>query len=260
MATSILKGDEWLSRKRARIWPRRSVEQAGFRRHAASRRSRNGLNQPGSCAQCHRVRIREELACAARDRRPSLPRVRTGARLDSGQSALAGRRDAGKSASVLASGATAPGWNGAASFAGPDRAGGLCDRPAREVQPDGADWESDDKATSAPAPVIPAVTDCRQPALPPVPPPPAPAPTTNQPAETWVPLGAWCKANGLAAPCRLAASASAGLRAEHNQRGLCPAHRQPGGALGRTGSPAGVRAADAGRAAVRPRARSEEDP
>jgi len=31
--------------------------------------------------------------------------------------------------------------------------------------------------------------------------PPAAAAPTNQPAETWIPLSRWCKANGLVAPC-----------------------------------------------------------
>ena len=47
------------------------------------------------------------------------------------------------------------------------------------------------------APVAPVAP----PAPAPVPAPPAPAAPTNQPAETWIPLSRWCKANGLAAPC-----------------------------------------------------------
>lgn len=60
------------------------------------------------------------------------------------------------------------------------------------------DWESDELA---PAPVAPVV-----------PPAPAPAPplvATNQPAETWIPLYRWCKANNLAVPCSLGTAPSA---------------------------------------------------
>ena len=46
------------------------------------------------------------------------------------------------------------------------------------------------------------------------------------------------------------ASAWAGLHAERDRRSVCVARRQPGGALGRSGSPTGVRAADPERAAV----------
>ena len=63
-----------------------------------------------------------------------------------------------------------------------------------------ADWEKDNVATT---PVVPV-----EPVAPIAPPPPAPVPApppsfapTNQPAETWIPLSRWCKANGLAAPC-----------------------------------------------------------
>ena len=56
------------------------------------------------------------------------------------------------------------------------------------------------------APVAPAAPDASEPLIAPLAPAPAVAPAepsapTNQPAETWIPLSRWCKANGLAAPC-----------------------------------------------------------
>jgi N-acetylmuramoyl-L-alanine amidase len=58
-------------------------------------------------------------------------------------------------------------------------------------------WEREDVVTASVAPVAPVAP----PAPAPVIAPPAPAAPTNQPAETWIPLDRWCKANGLAAPC-----------------------------------------------------------
>ena len=59
-------------------------------------------------------------------------------------------------------------------------------------------WQREDVVTPPPeAPAAPAAP----PAPAPVVAPPAPLVPTNQPAETWIPLGRWCKANGLSAPC-----------------------------------------------------------
>jgi N-acetylmuramoyl-L-alanine amidase len=69
-------------------------------------------------------------------------------------------------------------------------------------------WENEDKATawvtppSAATPVAPVAP----PTPAPIPAPPVISAATNQPAETWVSLGRWCGANGLAAPCPLAAA------------------------------------------------------
>ena len=57
-------------------------------------------------------------------------------------------------------------------------------------------WQREDVVT---APAAPVVTVAPVPA--PVPAPPPPSALANQPAETWIPLGRWCKAKGLAAPC-----------------------------------------------------------
>jgi N-acetylmuramoyl-L-alanine amidase len=72
-----------------------------------------------------------------------------------------------------------------------------------------ANWEQEDKQTSAPTPGVPVVP-VPGPVTPPSPPllvTPAPA---NQPAETWVPLARWCKSNGLSAPCPVAATPTPG--------------------------------------------------
>jgi N-acetylmuramoyl-L-alanine amidase len=82
-----------------------------------------------------------------------------------------------------------------------------CATHQREKAARVADWERENKPS--PAPVVPAV-----PVPPPVTPPPAPHPVTavatNQPAETWVPLARWCKANGLSAPCPLSSTPTPG--------------------------------------------------
>jgi N-acetylmuramoyl-L-alanine amidase len=60
-------------------------------------------------------------------------------------------------------------------------------------------WEREAVVTAPVEPVAPVVPPPPAPA--PVLAPPAPAAPTNRPAETWIPLNRWCKANGLAAPC-----------------------------------------------------------
>lgn len=66
------------------------------------------------------------------------------------------------------------------------------------------DWQSN-HLTPAPAPAAPAAP----PAPVPAPAPELPLAATNQPAETWIPLQRWCKANDLAAPYSLGAAPSA---------------------------------------------------
>ena len=72
-----------------------------------------------------------------------------------------------------------------------------------------ANWEQEDKQTQALTPIVPAVP-APAPATPSAPPQPVTATATIQPAETWVPLARWCKANGLSAPCPLAATPTPG--------------------------------------------------
>jgi N-acetylmuramoyl-L-alanine amidase len=62
-----------------------------------------------------------------------------------------------------------------------------------------SNWEREDVVTAPMTPVVPEAP----PAPSPVVTPPPPAASTNQPAETWIPLSRWCKANSLAAPCLL---------------------------------------------------------
>lgn len=68
-----------------------------------------------------------------------------------------------------------------------------------------ADWEREEKLTTAAAPIVPAVP-VAPPAAAPLPAQPAISAAANPPAETWVPLARWCKANGLSMPCPLAAA------------------------------------------------------
>jgi len=63
-------------------------------------------------------------------------------------------------------------------------------------------WGTADKAT---APVT-SVAPVAPPTPAPIPAPPAISPATNQFTETWISLGRWCRANGLAAPCPLASA------------------------------------------------------
>ena len=66
----------------------------------------------------------------------------------------------------------------------------------------GLNWASPEAVTE---PVVVPVAPVEPPAPTPAPAPvvalPAPAAPTKQPAETWIPIARWCKANGLAAPC-----------------------------------------------------------
>lgn len=71
-----------------------------------------------------------------------------------------------------------------------------CATGPRENATQPPNWESEDVVTAPMTPIPPVAP----PALAPVLPPPPTAPM-NQPAETWITLSHWCKANGLAAPC-----------------------------------------------------------
>ena len=76
-----------------------------------------------------------------------------------------------------------------------------------------ADWEREEKLTTAAAPIVPAAP-VAPPATTPLPAQPAISAAPNPPAETWVPLTRWCKANGLSIPCPLAASSAPSRRAQ----------------------------------------------
>ena len=72
-----------------------------------------------------------------------------------------------------------------------------CATGPRENAAQAQNWEKEVVVTAPMTLVAPATT--------PVPAPvvalPTPAAPRNQPAETWIALSRWCKANGLAAPC-----------------------------------------------------------
>jgi N-acetylmuramoyl-L-alanine amidase len=72
-----------------------------------------------------------------------------------------------------------------------------CATGPREGEPLALDEQREDVTTAAAVPLAPPALPAPEPA----PAPPAPTVATNQPAETWVPLSRWCRANGLAAPC-----------------------------------------------------------
>ena len=84
-----------------------------------------------------------------------------------------------------------------------------CATGQREQATRMADWEREEKPIPAPTPVVPAVP-IPPPATSPPPLQPAISAAANQPAETWVPLARWCKANGLSAPCPLTATLTPG--------------------------------------------------
>jgi N-acetylmuramoyl-L-alanine amidase len=72
-----------------------------------------------------------------------------------------------------------------------------CATGPSEDQTQAPNWQREEVVTAPMTPVAPVTP----PAPAPVAVPAAPAAPTNQPAETWISLSRWCKANGLAAPC-----------------------------------------------------------
>ncbi len=72
-----------------------------------------------------------------------------------------------------------------------------CATGPRENSAQAPNWEGEGVVTAPMAVEVPAPL----PAPAPVIAPPTRAAPSNQPAETWVSLNRWCKANGLAAPC-----------------------------------------------------------
>ena len=72
-----------------------------------------------------------------------------------------------------------------------------CATGPRENATQAQNWEREDVVTAPMAPAAPVAPPPPTPVLA----PPAPSAATPQPAETWIPLSRWCKANGLAAPC-----------------------------------------------------------
>ena len=71
---------------------------------------------------------------------------------------------------------------------------------ATGVRENGAQTPNREQEEAATAAVVPLAPIALPPSAPVVA-TPAPSAPTNQPAETWIPLSRWCKANGLAAPC-----------------------------------------------------------
>jgi N-acetylmuramoyl-L-alanine amidase len=72
-----------------------------------------------------------------------------------------------------------------------------CATGPKENTAQAPNWEGEGVVTAPIAVEVPILP----PAPAPVVVPPAPAAPSNQPAETWVPLSRWCKANDLPAPC-----------------------------------------------------------
>ena len=72
-----------------------------------------------------------------------------------------------------------------------------CATGPKENTAQAPNWEEEGVVTTPIAVEVPVPP----PAPAPVVAPPAPAASSNQPAETWVPLSRWCQANDLPAPC-----------------------------------------------------------
>src|ERR1035437_8280629 len=177
MATSILKGNEWLNRKRANYGHGQRIRQAGFRDTA-----RNGLYKP---AHSHNAPVLEPgkasvcVPCPAGDggERPAFF-TRSSLLNRSGRPSPHGTNLGVWMFCLLvvalAGCATGPGGNGTQA----------------------SNWERDVEIPAPVPPIALAVPLAPEPVIT----PPAPSVPTNQPAETWISLSRWCKANGLAAP------------------------------------------------------------